>query len=166
MIQAMTNQQIGLGVLTELIIGYALPGRPIALMIFKTFGYITLVQALYFSSDFKLGHYMKIPPRHMFWAQTITTIVVGTVQVGVQQWMFNNIDDLCDPEQADGLICASTEVFGTASVIWGVIGPERQLSKGQIYYGLSFGFLGGAVVPVIVWFLMKKYPHSWLRYIK
>lgn len=35
MIQAITNQQVGLNVVTELIIGYALPGRPIAMMMFK-----------------------------------------------------------------------------------------------------------------------------------
>ncbi|TFY50826.1 hypothetical protein EVG20_g11306, partial [Dentipellis fragilis] len=28
----------------------------------------------------------------------------------------------------------STEVFGTASIIWGVIGPGLQFSKGQTYY--------------------------------
>ena len=63
MIQAITNQQVGLNVITELIIGYGLPGRPIAMMMFKTWGYITMAQALTFTSDFKLGHYMKIPPR-------------------------------------------------------------------------------------------------------
>lgn len=60
-IQAITNQQVGLNVITELIIGYALPGRPIAMMMFKTWGYITMAQALTFTSDFKLGHYMKVP---------------------------------------------------------------------------------------------------------
>jgi hypothetical protein len=40
MIQAITNQQIGLNVITELIAGYTRPGKPLALMIFKTFGYI------------------------------------------------------------------------------------------------------------------------------
>ena len=35
MIQAITNQQIGLNVITELIIGYILPGKPIAMMMFK-----------------------------------------------------------------------------------------------------------------------------------
>lgn len=40
MLQAITNQQIGLNVLTELVGGYTLPGRPLALMIFKTYGYI------------------------------------------------------------------------------------------------------------------------------
>ena len=64
-IQAITNQQVGLNVITELIIGYGLPGRPIAMMMFKTWGYITMAQALTFTSDFKLGHYMKIPPRYV-----------------------------------------------------------------------------------------------------
>jgi len=44
MIQAITNQQVGLNVITELIIGYALPGRPVAMMMFKTWGYITMAQ--------------------------------------------------------------------------------------------------------------------------
>lgn len=39
-IQAITNQQIGLNVITELIIGYLLPGRPLAMMLFKTWGYV------------------------------------------------------------------------------------------------------------------------------
>jgi OPT oligopeptide transporter protein len=40
MIQAITNQQIGLNVITELVAGYAFPGKPLPMMIFKTFGYI------------------------------------------------------------------------------------------------------------------------------
>ncbi|KAJ7715381.1 small oligopeptide transporter [Mycena metata] len=120
MIQAITNQQVGLNVITELIIGYALPGRPVAMMMFKTWGYITMAQALTFASDFKLGHYMKIPPRPMFWSQVVATIIAGTVQLGVQAWMFTNIKDFCAPNQKDGFICPSTEVFGTASIIWGM----------------------------------------------
>ena len=52
MIQAITNQQVGLNVITELIVGYALPGRPLAMMIFKTFGYIVrLCFAPFFTTD-------------------------------------------------------------------------------------------------------------------
>jgi OPT family oligopeptide transporter len=133
MIQAITNQQVGLNVITELIIGYALPGRPVAMMMFKTWGYITMAQALTFTSDFKLGHYMKVPPRPMFWCQIIATVVAGTVQLGVQAWMFSNIPDICSPTQKDGFICPSTEVFGTASIIWGVIGPAEMFSMGKTY---------------------------------
>lgn len=62
-------QQTGLNVITEFIIGFLYPGRPVANVTFKTYGYISMSQALYFLRDFKLGHYMKIPPRSMFFAQ-------------------------------------------------------------------------------------------------
>jgi OPT family small oligopeptide transporter len=165
MIQAITNQQVGLNVITELIIGYALPGRPVAMMMFKTWGYITMAQALQFTSDFKLGHYMKVPPRPMFWCQVIATIIGGTVQLGVQAWMFTNIPGICDPTQPDGFICPSTEVFGTASIIWGVIGPARQFSKGQVYYALTFFFLIGVACPCIAYVISLKWPNSMIRYL-
>nr|GAT55049.1 OPT oligopeptide transporter [Mycena chlorophos] len=165
MIQAITNQQVGLNVITELIIGYALPGHPVAMMMFKTFGYITMAQALTFTSDFKLGHYMKIPPRQMFMAQVVATVLAGTVQLGVQAWMFTNITDMCVLGQPDGFWCPNTQVFGTASIIWGVIGPQRQFSHGQIYYALTFFFLIGFLLPVLGWLATRKWPNSWIRYL-
>ena len=114
---AITNQTVGLNVITELIIGYLLPGRPIAVMMFKTWGYVTMLQALGFTSDFKLGHYMKIPPRPMFYCQVVATILAGTVQLCVQAWLFSNIEGVCTSTQKDGFICPSTTVFGNASII-------------------------------------------------
>lgn len=165
MIQAITNQQVGLNVITELIIGYALPGHPIAMMLFKTWGYITMYQALVFTSDFKLGHYMKIPPRPMFWGQVVATIIAGTVQLGVQSWMFSNVTDMCSSHQTDGFICPSTEVFGTASFIWGVIGPKLQFSKGQLYYPLLYFFLIGAICPCVAYAISLKWPNSFIKYV-
>lgn len=63
------KQQPGLNIITEYVIGYLYPERPVANMCFKVYGYISMVQALSFLGDFKLGHYMKIPPRSMFMAQ-------------------------------------------------------------------------------------------------
>jgi hypothetical protein len=79
--------------------------------------------------------------------------------------MFTNVPDMCSPEQKNGFICPSTEVFGTASIVWGVIGPARQFSQGQVYYALSFFFLLGFLCPLIGWALFKKFPDSWLRYL-
>jgi hypothetical protein len=42
-------------------------------MCFKVYGYVGPHQALEFLQDFKLGHYMKIPPRAMFTAQVSST---------------------------------------------------------------------------------------------
>ena len=63
------TQSPGLNIITEYIMGVLLPGRPIANVCFKTFGYISMSQAISFLNDFKLGHYMKIPPRSMFIVQ-------------------------------------------------------------------------------------------------
>ncbi|KAF9029865.1 OPT oligopeptide transporter protein-domain-containing protein [Rhodocollybia butyracea] len=163
-IQAITNQQVALNVITELIIGYALPGNPISMMLFKTWGYMSMSQALNFAQDLKLGHYMKIPPRTMFFAQTFATIVAGTVQLGVQAWMFSNINGMCDRHQPDGFTCVSTRVFGTASIVWGVIGPARLFSKGSTYYGLLFFFPLGLIAPIVHWIAYLKWP-TWTRYI-
>ncbi|KAI0250906.1 OPT oligopeptide transporter [Lactifluus subvellereus] len=164
-VQAATSIQVELNVITELIIGYVLPGRPIAMMMFKTWGSITMAQALEFTSDLKLGHYMKIPHRPMFLCQIVATVVAGTVQLGVQTWMFSHIENLCSPHQKDNFICPQTTVFGTASIIWGVIGPRRLFSHGRLYYGLVFFFVIGAVAPLIQWTLHKKFRIKFLRYL-
>ncbi|KAL1750247.1 OPT oligopeptide transporter protein-domain-containing protein [Schizophyllum commune] len=165
MIQAVTNRQIGLNVITELIVGFMLPGKPVAMMMFKTYGYITMAQAMQFTADFKLGHYMKVPPRPMFWCQIVATMIAGTVQLAVQAWMFTNIPGLCTQNQRDNFTCPSTQVFGTASIIWGVIGPKLQFSAGQVYYTLTFFFLIGAACPIILWLITKKYPTTILNYL-
>ncbi|KAH8823463.1 small oligopeptide transporter, partial [Flagelloscypha sp. PMI_526] len=162
MIQAVTNRPIGLNVFAELVIGYVSPGKPVAMMIFKTFGYTTMTQALQFTQDFKLGHYMKVPPRPMFYCQVIATVVAATTQLGIQAWMFSSIEDICVEHQKDKFICASTHVFGTASVIWGVIGPARFL--GQTI--LLFLFLIGASCPVLMWLICKRFPNTKFNYIR
>lgn len=62
-------QTPGLNIITEYVLGLIYPGRPIANVCFKTYGYMSMSQAVSFLSDFKLGHYMKIPPRSMFLVQ-------------------------------------------------------------------------------------------------
>lgn len=129
MLQATTNQPVPTQVMYEVIAGYMLPGRPIANVIFKTFG-CTIYQASIFAGDLKFGHYMKVPPRIMFTIQIIATII-GCIWVTViQYWMLNNIEDICTPQQKQGFICPSSTVFSTASVIFGAVGPRRLFSPG------------------------------------
>lgn len=83
MVQAVTNIAIGLNVFTEFLVGYMLPGKPTAMMMFKTYGYISLYQGLEFVSDMKLGHYLKVPPRTMFLGQLVATAWSCIVTVAV-----------------------------------------------------------------------------------
>lgn len=165
MIYAITNMAVGLNVITEFIIGYMLPGKPIAMMFFKTFGYITNNQAVTFAQDMKLGHYMKIAPKVMFVAQFVATVWGSLVQVCVLKWAQGSIEGVCDEHQRSHFTCPGARVFFNASIIWGVIGPERLFSPGQLYYKLVFFFILGALLPVVNWLILKKWPNSMIRYL-
>ncbi|OTB08384.1 hypothetical protein M426DRAFT_317007 [Hypoxylon sp. CI-4A] len=164
-IEAVTNHQIGLNVLTEFIYGYIQPGRPLALMLFKTYGYITMSQALRFVSDLKFGHYMKIPPRTMFAAQVVATTFSCFIQIAVLNFALGNIEGICDLTQPQRFTCPGGRVFFSASVIWGLIGPSRVFSPGQIYSGLLVFFVVGAITPILFWFAAKRWPDSPARYL-
>ncbi|EMG48888.1 Opt1p, partial [Candida maltosa Xu316] len=166
-IYAKTNIQVGLNVISEFVVGY-LPhakGNPVSMMQFKTYCYISNIQALTYAQDMKLGHYMKIAPRLLFFCQLIATIWGSLVQIAVLQWAYGSIEGLCEPDQKNHYTCPNGKVFFNASIIWGVIGPERQFSKGQIYYGLLFFFIVGAVTPIINWLILKKWPNSPIRHL-
>ncbi|EFX00268.1 small oligopeptide transporter [Grosmannia clavigera kw1407] len=159
-IQAVTNNQIGLNVLTEFIYGYIQPGRPLALMLFKTYGYITMSQALTFVGDLKFGHYMKIPPRTMFMAQVVATTFACFIQVAVLNFALQNIEHVCERDQPDHFTCPGGRVFFSASVIWGLLGPARIFSPGQIYAGLFVFFILGAIVPIAIYYAARRWPRS------
>ncbi|KAB5517309.1 putative isp4 protein [Coniochaeta sp. 2T2.1] len=164
-VQAVTNIQLGLNVLTEFIVGYMLPGRPLAMMIFKNYSYISMSQALYFAQDLKLGHYMKVPPRIMFWSQLIASIWSAVVQIAVMNWALGAIPDICTEGQKDGYTCSQAKVFYTASIVWGAVGPARIFSGKALYSSLQWFWLVGAVTPVLTWLLARRYPRSIWRYV-
>ncbi|XP_075668928.1 oligopeptide transporter 1-like isoform X1 [Castanea sativa] len=168
-IQATTNVQPGLNVITELVIGYIYPGKPLANVAFKTYGYISLSQALYFVNDFKLGHYMKIPPRSMFVVQLVGTIVASSTYFATAWWLLTDIKDICDQSllpEGSPWTCPQDDVFYHASIIWGVIGPLRMFTKYGVYKEMNWFFLFGFLAPIPGWFLSRKYPNiKWLRLI-
>ena len=133
MIQAVANTSISFGVVYEMIIGFMLPGRPIANAIFKSIGFMGSTQAATFCGDLKLGHYMKIPPRTMFMVQVVSVVLASIFSVATQEWMFNNIADICTPGQKQGFTCPASNIFATATVIWGAIGPARMFGPGAPY---------------------------------
>ena len=121
-------------------------------------------QALSFVSDLKFGHYMKIPPRTMFLAQVVATTFSCFIQIAVLNFALDNIKGVCEPDQPDHFTCPGGRVFFAASVIWGLIGPDRMFSPGRIYSGLFAFFVVGAIVPVAIYFAAKRWPRSPVRY--
>lgn len=111
------------------------------------------------------GHYMKIPPRVTFWAQMAACIWSSVVQVAVLNWAFGSISNICDPHQANNYTCPNGRVFFNASIIWGVIGPKRMFSIGQMYASLQWFWLAGFALPAIIWVVARKWPKSGAKFL-
>lgn len=164
-IYAVTGQALAINLQAEIIPGVILAGKPLPNMIFKAFSIQTLASSLSFTQDLKLGHYMKVPPRASFMAQAVSCLMGSVVQVGVKQWLFSRIPDMCSPTQKDFLICPHNGVSFTASAIWGLIGPTRQFGNGAIYHGHLYALIVGALLPIPFWLWQVWKPKSGLRYI-
>jgi OPT oligopeptide transporter protein len=108
-------------------------------MIFKAYSVQTLAASTGFVQDLKLGHYVKVPPRATFMGtspslcsiccqihitelyllvQMVATILAAFVQVGVKEWIFKNVEGICQKDQPSQLTCPHNQVFFTASAVW------------------------------------------------
>jgi OPT family oligopeptide transporter len=108
---------------------------------------------------------MKIPPRVTFSAQMVAGVWSSLVQIATMNWALGAIKDVCDKHQANHYTCPNGRVFFNASVIWGVIGPARIFSVGQLYSPLMFFWIAGAVLPVAIYFGARALPRSPIRYL-
>ncbi|KAF9352541.1 hypothetical protein BGX34_012103 [Mortierella sp. NVP85] len=159
---AITSQAPSISMISEWVFGVISPGRPIGNMIFKTYGFITVQQAILFTQDLKLGHYMKVPPRDMFIFQMVGTLAAALVSMGTTSYLMNNIENICT-EAAYPFTCPSASLFGASSVVWGVVGPLKFLSPSSMYYPIVWFFFIGFVIPLPFWLLARKYPNSWVK---
>ncbi|KAK1269351.1 Oligopeptide transporter 5 [Acorus gramineus] len=168
-IKATTNLAPGLNIITELVIGFLYPGRPLANVAFKTYGYISMDQAITFLTDFKLGHYMKVPPRSMFVVQLVGTVIANTAYFLTAWWLLETVPNICNPAllpKGSPWTCPGDEVFYNASIIWGLVGPLRMFGRLGLYGKMNWFFLFGLLAPVPVWLLARAYPQKkWIKLI-
>ncbi|QSZ32341.1 hypothetical protein DSL72_001915 [Monilinia vaccinii-corymbosi] len=162
-VMAITNQQSSIYLICQLVCGAVFPGRPVANMVFVTYGYISSAQGIKFSSDLKLGHYMKIPPRILFSVQMVATIISSITQIGVLNWMFANVPGICTPQAINGFVCPLARVHFNGSILWGVVGPGQFFGPNATYRALVWCFPIGAVSPIILWLYSRNKKHSIVR---
>lgn len=138
----------------------ASPGRPIANVCFKCYGYMAMSQALNLVADMKLALYMKIPPRSMFMAQFLGTVIGCVVNYAVLSFVLSDSSgylpylsgEVTDPTgQWDG---RKVGIFYSASIIFGAIGPARFFEAS--YRSLYWGFAVGALAPVPFYLLHRR----------
>ena len=89
------------------------------------------------------------------------------VYLGTAWWMMANIPNLCDrsvlPLNSQWR-CPGDTVFYDASVIWGLIGPQRIFGNLGHYSKVNLFFVAGAICPLLVWLAHKAFPDQhWIR---
>lgn len=157
-INATTGYSIGLNVLVELIVGYAIPNNGLALMFIKALGYNIDGQARLFLGDLKIGHYLRIPPRAVFRIQIVSTLVFSFVSLGVVNLTMNTIENYCHPRQPQKFTCPNSTTFYASSVLWGVIGPKKVFNG--LYPVLRWCFLIGFLLVFPAVLVQKKWKNN------
>lgn len=118
-ITAVTGQRLGLNVLTEFVIGLLIPSQTVAVMAFKSLGTNAVIQAIELLADLKLGHYMKINPYHILFAQLYGTLIGAVVNTLCSFWIMENMNGVLG--NGDWQM-SGYNVFYNAGAIWGAIG--------------------------------------------
>ncbi|KAL7628107.1 hypothetical protein AAE478_002304 [Parahypoxylon ruwenzoriense] len=162
-VMAVTNQHSSIYLICQLICGVVFPGRPVANMVFVTYGYISSAQGIKFAADLKLGHYMKIPPRLLFSVQMVATIISSITQILVLNWMFINVPGICTPSAINGFTCPIARVHFNGSILWGVVGPAEFFGPNATYRPLVWCFLIGAIAPIPLWLYGRNRKASIVR---
>ncbi|KAK3819480.1 MAG: OPT oligopeptide transporter protein-domain-containing protein [Linnemannia gamsii] len=161
-IQALSSSQVGLNVLSEVVCGYLLPGNQLGNSVFKCYSYMAMYQCLNLTQAFKLGHYMKVPPRKIFITVIYGTLVGAFVNLQVLDWVLqHNREALFDSNPMSGWSFRNLDLFFSASLLWGAISPKLLFENGSIYHFLPYCFLIGLFLPIPFYVMYRHYPPIW-----
>ncbi|KAF2475835.1 putative oligopeptide transporter [Lindgomyces ingoldianus] len=123
-------------------------------------------RAQYMLQDQKIGHYMHIPPRAVFFSQIFGELIGIPINYGIIQWVLRTkreyiLGNIKDPlGQWTGQLLASYNTMGVQYVL---IGPKRLFAQ-HMYKPLPWAFLYGAAAPFILYLLHRKWPKSKLKF--
>lgn len=170
---AISNYQVAIGDFNELMYGYMVHTRagtghhhPAGLSVYGSIAGDAWYRAQYMLQDQRIGHYMHIPPRTVFFSQIFGSILGIPVNYGVVRWVLNTKFDFLSGAKKDPLNqWTGQQIVGsnTLGVQYAVIGPSRMFSQ-PIFAPLPYAFLFGAGAPLMVYGLHRAFPKSILKF--
>ncbi|KAJ7741171.1 OPT oligopeptide transporter protein-domain-containing protein [Mycena maculata] len=167
LIYAVSGFEMNIGVFNELMYGYMLDvsgssRHPLGQMAYRIVsGHVwydiqTLIQ------DQKIGHYMHIPPRVVVFSHIYESVIGVAVDYGAMRWFLDTKIDYLRGNEKD----PNGQWTGQDQSSYNTIGVQYALTGPQILYKpLPYGFLAGAVAPLLLWLLHQKFKgpkvHLW-----
>ncbi|KAL2801979.1 OPT oligopeptide transporter protein-domain-containing protein [Aspergillus granulosus] len=110
--------------------------------------------------DQKIGHYLHLPPRQVIAIQITANVLALPINYGVMRWVLATKFDYVSGRTKDPLgqwTGQEFQSYNTAGIQYVFIGPKR-LFKSDFFKPILWGFLAGALAPVLMWVLHKKFP--------
>lgn len=170
---AISNYQVAIGDFNELIYGYmvhtaagAAHHHPAGPSVYGAIAGDAWYRAQYMLQDQRIGHYMHIPPRTVFFSQVFGSILGIPINYGVIRWVLNTKFDYLSGAKTDPLhqwTGQSLVSSNTIGIQYGVIGPKRMFGSSELKI-LPYGFLVGAVAPLVMYALHRAFPNSKLKF--
>ncbi|CAF1172317.1 unnamed protein product [Adineta steineri] len=127
---------------------------------FIVVGYILFIQSLALIQDMKLGHYLKIGPRYMLFAQALAGFVCSTFSVGMQYMNFNKYGINNDYDSSFSIFDYTLLGGSAFSDINGFFGGANRANR-----ALLWAFLVGALLPIPGWLLSGWPRFTWLKHL-
>lgn len=171
---AISNYQLETGSFNELMYGYMVHTKagqshqhPCGPSVYGAIAGDAWYRAQYMLQDQKIGHYMHIPPREVFFSQIFGTILGVPINYAVIRWIMDTKGDYLTGAKSDPLnqwTGQSLRTSNTMGVQYAILGPKRLFEQAEMKI-LPWSFLIGAVIPPVLylfhWFLPKLRIDLW-----
>ena len=164
---AISNYQLETGSFNELMYGYMVHTKagdahhhPCGPSVYGSIAGDAWYRAQYMLQDQKIGHYMHIPPRTVFFSQIFGTCMGVPINYLVIRWIMDTKGDYLTGKKADPLnqwTGQSLRSSNTMGVQYAVLGPKRLFSESEMA-ALPWSFLVGAVIPPILYCFHRFFP--------
>ena len=123
-------------------------------------------RAQYMLQDQKIGHYMHVPPRAIFFSQIFGELIGVPINYGVIQWVLKAKGDYIIGDKEDPLGQWTGQMlanYNTMGVQYVLVGPKRLFAQ-HMYKPLPWAFLYGAAAPLVLYLLHRAFPKSKLKF--
>ncbi|KAJ5156490.1 hypothetical protein N7492_009293 [Penicillium capsulatum] len=171
---AISNYQLMTGSFNELMYGYMVHTKagsshqhPCGPSVYGAIAGDAWYRAQYMLQDQKIGHYMHIPPREVFFSQIFGTIMGVPINYAVIRWIMDTKGEYLTGAKTDPLNQWTGQALRTANTMgvqYAILGPKRLFEQSEMQI-LPWSFLIGAVIPPILfvfhWFLPKLRIDLW-----